>query len=293
MKRPFTALTAGLALALAVLLPGVGAQAQELYGTLRKVRDSGRLVIGRSENSPPFSYTGPEGTPVGYTIDICARIAEGVRQELKLDKLDVRYVTIIGTTTIPLLVNGTVDMVCSTTTHNLTRERQVDFLATTYITGNQLLVRKDSGIQEIEDLRGKRVAVNQGTTNERIMKELDRQLGLGIRFLDTEDQPRGWLAFETGRVDCYVTDAIIEHGLIAKSRTPDQYAVVGRLLSFDPYSVVVRRDDSAFRAVGNRVLAQLFRSGEIQGIYDKWLAPIAGPPSEELRMAWKVQALPD
>ncbi len=270
-----------------------GAQSQELYGTLKKIKESGVLVIGRSENSIPFSYTGPDGTPVGYSIDICGRIAEGVRQTLKLDKLEIRYVTIMGTTLIPLLINGTIDIGCSTTTHNLSRERQVDFLATTYVTGNQLLVRKDSGIHEIEDLKGKRVAVNQGTTNEKIMKELDRQLGLGIRFLDTEDQPRGWLAFETGRVDCYVTDAIIEHGLIAKSKNPDQYAVVGRLLSFDPYSMVVRRDDSAFRSVGNRVLADLFRDGEIQAIYDKWLGPIAGPPSDELKMTWKIQALPN
>jgi glutamate/aspartate transport system substrate-binding protein len=275
----------------------VGAQnpvaAQELYGTLKKVKESGRIVIGRSENSPPFSFVDAAGAPTGYTIDLCGRIAEAVRQELKMERIEVRYVTITGTTSIPLLVNGTVDMVCSTTTHNLTRERQVDFLATTYITGNQLLVRKNSGINEIEDLKGKRVAVNQGTTNERIIKELDRKLGLGIRFLDTEDQPRGWLAFETGRVDAYVTDAIIEHGLIAKASNPDRYAVVGRLLSFDPYSVVVRRDDSAFRHVGNRVLADLFRGGEIQAIYDRWIGPIVGPPSDELQTVWRVQALPN
>ena len=269
------------------------AHAEDLYGTLKKIKDSGRMVIGRSENSIPFSFVDSAGKPVGYSIDICNRIADTVRQELKLDKLDVQYVTIMGTTLIPLLLNGTIDIGCSTTTHNLTREKQVDFLMTTYVTGNQLLVRKDSGIKEIEDLKGKRVAVNQGTTNEKIMKELDRQMGLGIRFLDTEDQPRGWLAFETGRVDCYVTDAIIEHGLIAKAKDPSQYAVVGRLLSFDPYSMVVRRDDSEFRRVGNKVLADLFRGGEIQAIYDKWLGPIAGPPSDELKMIWKVQALPN
>lgn len=269
------------------------AAAQELYGTLKKIKESGRVVIGRAENSPPFAFVDSAGGPIGYTIDLCNRIAEAIRIELKLDRIDIRYVTITGTTSIPLLVNGTIDMLCSTTTHNLTRERQVDFLATTYITGNQLLVRKDSGINEVEDLKGKRVAVNQGTTNERIMKELDRKLSLGIRFLDTEDQSRGWLAFETGRADAYVTDAIIEHGLIAKSANPDRYAVVGRLLSFDPYSVVVRRDDSAFRHVGNRVLADLFRSGEIRTIYDRWIAPIAGPPSDELQMVWKVQALPN
>src|SRR3954447_11434571 len=281
----------GLLAAALFAFAAASAQAQDLYGTLKKIKDSGRMVIGRSENSIPFSYIDPSGKPIGYSIDICGRIAEGVRQELKLDKLDVQYVTIMGTTLIPLLVNGTIDIGCSTTTHNLSREKQVDFLMTTYVTGNQLLVRKDSGIKEIEDLKGKRVAVNQGTTNEKIMKELDRQMGLGIRFLDTEDQPRGWLAFETGRVDCYVTDAIIEHGLIAKSKNPEQYAVVGRLLSFDPYSMVVRRDDSEFRRVGNKVLADLFRSGEIEQIYDKWLAPIAGPASDELKMVWKVQAV--
>src|SRR3954447_14036327 len=168
---------------IALALMATQAHAEDLYGTLKKIKDSGRIVIGRSENSIPFSYIGPDGKPIGYSIDICLRIAEGVRQELKLEKLDVQYVTIMGTTLIPLLVNGTIDIGCSTTTHNLTREKQVDFLMTTYATGNQLLVRKDSGIKEIEDLKGKRVAVNQGTTNEKIMKELDRQIGLGIRFL--------------------------------------------------------------------------------------------------------------
>jgi glutamate/aspartate transport system substrate-binding protein len=282
-----------LVLLAALAFAAHAAQAEDFYGTLKKIKESGRIVIGRSESSIPFTYTGPDGNPIGYSIDICGRIAEGVRQELKMDKLEIRYVTIMGTTLIPLLVNGTIDIGCSTTTHNLSRERQVDFLATTYVTGNQLLVRKDSGIREVEDLKGKRVAVNQGTTNEKIIKELDQKLGLGIRFLDTEDQPRGWLAFETGRVDCYVTDAIVEHALIAKSKTPGDYAVVGRLLSFDPYSMPIRRDDSAFRHVGNQVLAELFRSGEIQAIYDKWLAPIAGPPSDELKMTWQIQALPN
>ncbi|WP_264715698.1 amino acid ABC transporter substrate-binding protein [Limobrevibacterium gyesilva] len=280
------------AAALFAALSGQVAAADELYGTLKKIKDSGRIVIGRSENSIPFSFTDASGKPVGYSIDLCSRIVEAVKAELKMDKLEVQYVTIMGTTLIPLLVNGTVDMSCSTTTNNLTRQKQVDFLYTMYVTGNQLLVRKGSGIREVEDLKGKRVAVNQGTTNEKIIKALDKQLNLGIRFLDTEDQPRGWLAFESGRVDCYVTDAIVEHGLIAKSATPEKYEVVGRLLSFDPYAIVVRRDDSAFRLIGNRVLADLFRSGEIEQIYDKWLKPIAGPLSEPLRTVFATQAMP-
>lgn len=281
-------------LAACLVLAGMhAALAQELAGTLKKIKDSGTITIGRSENSVPFSYVDAQGNPIGYSIDLCNHIAEGVRQELKLDKLNVRYVTVMGTTLIPLLVNDTIDMACSTTTHTLARERQVDFLPTMYITGNQILVRKDSGIKEVEDLKGKRVAVNQGTTNEKIIKDIDAKEHLGIDFLDTEDQPRGWLAFESGRVDAYVTDAIVEHGLIAKSAHPDEYLVAGRLLSFDPYSVVVRRNDDAFRLVGVRVIADMIRSGDMQKLYDKWLAPIAGPMSPMLHDVLEGEAYPE
>ena len=168
------------------------ADAQELTGTLKKIKDRGVIVIGRSENAVPFSFTDASGGPTGFSIELCNHIVDGIRAQLGMDKLEVRYVTIVGTTLIPLLVNGTTDMSCSTTTHTLGRQRQVDFLPTMYITGNRLLVRKDSGIHEIEDLKGKRVAVNQGTTNEQIMHALDAKLGLNIKFLPTEDQPRGW-----------------------------------------------------------------------------------------------------
>jgi glutamate/aspartate transport system substrate-binding protein len=278
------------AAAAVLLVPSAGAE--ELYGTLKKIKETGTITLGRSEQSIPFSYLDDKGQPIGYSIDLCMRIVDAVKQELKLDKLDVKFVTVMGTTTLPLLINGTVDMVCTTTTMTLARMNQVDFLSITYITGNQLLVKKGSGIHEVEDLKGKVVAVNQGTQNERIIHALDDQLKLGIRFIPTEDQPHGWLALETDRADCYVTDAIVEHGLIHAAAHPEQYEVVGRLLSYDPYSFVVRHDDSAFRTLGVRTLAEIFRSGEINKIYDKWLGPIAGPPSEMLKTVWAAQAFP-
>jgi glutamate/aspartate transport system substrate-binding protein len=283
-------LAAGVGLALVGAGPGA---ADELSGTLKKIKDSGTIAIGHNEDSPPFSFVGKDGKPQGYSIDLCLKIADGVKAELKLDKLEVKFQPLIATTRIPLLLNGTIDMVCATTTNNLTRQRQVDFLATTFITGNRILVKKGSGIREVEDLKGKRVTVNQGTSNEKIIKELDAKLNLGIRFLDTKDQPQGWIALETGRSDAHVTDEVVEYGLISKAKNPEQYEVVGRLLSYDPYSIVVRRDDSAFRLVGNRVLAQLFRSGEINAIYDKWLLPIDIPMSEMLKIVFQAQALPE
>ncbi|MCC6469027.1 MAG: amino acid ABC transporter substrate-binding protein [Alphaproteobacteria bacterium] len=271
----------------------VPAGAQELYGTLKKIKESGSIGIGHNSDSPPFSYIGKDGKPEGYTVDLCLKIAEGVKQELKLDKLEIRYTQLIATTRIPLLLNGTIDMVCGTTTNNLTRQKQVDFLSTIFITGNRILTRKDSGIKDLEDLQGRRVTVNQGTSNEKIIKDLDAKYNLGIRFLDTKDQPQGWIALETGRSDAHVTDEVVALGLIAKSKEPDKYATVGRLLSFDPYSIVVRRDDSAFRLVGNRVLADLFRSGEIDTIYKKWMSTINMPMTEQMKMVFQSQAFPE
>jgi glutamate/aspartate transport system substrate-binding protein len=181
---------------------------------------------------------------------------------------------VIGTTRTPLLLNGATDINCATTTNTLTRQRQVDFFDTMFITGNRILTKKGSGIHDIEDLKGKRVTVNQGTTNAQIIKALDAKLNLGIRFLDTKDQPQGWLALETGRSDAHVTDEVVEYGLIAKAKSPEQYEVVGRLLSYDSYAILIRREDSAFRLVGNRALVALFRSDEINAIYDKGLLPI-------------------
>jgi glutamate/aspartate transport system substrate-binding protein len=277
----------------ALMLAAGGAGAQELYGTLKKVKDSGTIVIGHNEDSPPFAYFGEDGKPKGYSIDLCNLIADEVKKELKLDKLTVRYQAVNGQTRTPLLVNGTVDLVCATTTNTLGRQQQVDFLYTMFVTGNRLLVKKGSGIKEIEDLKGKTVSANQGTTNERVLKELNERLNLGIRHLPTKDQPQGWLALETGRTDAHMTDEVVEFGLIAKAKNPQDYEVVGRLLSFDPYAIVVRRDDSAFRLVGNRVLARLYRSGEIYKIYEKWLAPINMPVSDNLKTLFEMQAIPE
>ncbi len=280
-------------LALAILGFTHPAAADELYGTLKKIKESGTIVIGHNADSPPFSFIGPDGRPQGYSIDLCMKIVEGVKSELKLDKLDVKFVSVIGTTRIPLLLNGTTDINCATTTNTLTRQTQVDFLDTMFITGNRILTKKGAGIKEVEDLKGKRVTVNQGTTNEQIIKAIDAKLRLGIDFINTKDQPQGWLALETGRSDAHITDEIVEYGLIAKAKNPEQYEVVGRLLSYDPYAILIRRDDSAFRLVGNRALIALFRSGEIKAIYDKWMLPINMPMSDMLKTVFAAQTLPE
>lgn len=269
------------------------ASAQSLYGTLKKIKDSGTIVIGHNEDSPPFASFGADGKPQGYSIDICNKIAEAVKAELKMDNLTVKFQAVNGQTRTPLLVNGTVDLVCATTTNTFSRQQQVDFLNTMFVTGNRLLVKKDSGIKEIEDLKGKVVSANQGTTNEKVLAELNQRLNLGIKILPTKDQPQAWIALESDRTDAHMTDEVVEYGLIAKSKNPSQYAVAGRLLSFDPYAVVIRRDDSAFRSLGNKVLANLYRSGEWEQIYTKWMSTIGQPLSPELKLLMSMQNYPD
>jgi glutamate/aspartate transport system substrate-binding protein len=288
-----SALFAPALIGAALLLTNTMASAQELYGTLKKIKDSGTIVIGHNEDSPPFASFGADGRPLGYSIDICNKIAEAVKAELKMDNLTVKYQAVNGQTRTPLLVNGTVDLVCATTTNTFSRQKQIDFLNTIFVTGNRLLVKKDSGIKEIEDLKGKVVSANQGTTNEKVLHELNDKLGLGIKILPTKDQPQAWAALESDRTDAHMTDAVVEYGLIAKAKNPDAYMVTGRLLSFDPYAIVIRRDDSAFRSLGNHVLAKLYRSGEWEQIYTKWMSTIGQPLSPELKQLMSMQNYPD
>lgn len=285
--------SAVLAAAILVLAMGWAAQAvaQDLYGTLKKINDSGHIVIGYRETSVPFSYLDEDQRPVGYSIDLCLRIVDKVEETLG-KQIEVKYVPVNPKTRIPLLANGTIDIECGSTTNNLTRQQQVDYAHTTFITGTKLLVKASSGIREIEDLEGKRIALAQGTTNERAIKQVAEELGINIEVLHVRDHGEGFLALQTDRVDAYSTDHILLHGLIATAKNPDDYIVTGRFLSFDPYAIMLRRDDSAFRLVANTVLSDLFRSGEINEIYAKWFDPMGVPQTDLLKAAFQIQALP-
>ena len=275
------------------------ANAAELYGTLKKIKDSGTINMGHREASVPFAYMGPDGKPVGYTVELCYRVIDRIKKTLKMPDLKVKLVPVTSQTRIPLLANGTIDIECGSTTNNLTRSKQIDYLAVTFITGTKLGVKKGSGIKEIEDLDGKSIALSLGTTNEKAIKRIAKQKGLKIKYHMVKDHPQAWLALDTDRVDAYATDHSLLAGLITSSKDPSKYEIVGRFLSYDPYSIMVRRDDSAMRLVGNSVLADLMRSGEIFKIYDKWFtSKIPGKPSVELplsstlKVAFEVQALP-
>lgn len=261
-------------------------------GTLEKIKASGEIVIGHRESSVPFSYLDGDQKAVGYSLDLCMKIVEAVSAELEMD-VAVRYVAINPKTRIALMANGTIDLECGSTTNNLTRQQQVEYLPTTFVTGTKLLVRKDSGINSVADLDGKSIAIAQGTTNERAVKAAVEAGGMDVKILPVRDLAEGMLSLETDRVDAYSSDHILLFGLISKSKNPDDFAVVGDFLSFDPYALMVRRNDSAFELVGKKALAEVFRSGEINDIYGKWFDPLGVPADDLLKAAFRLGGLPE
>lgn len=280
---------AALAFALALAAP---AAAQERTGTLAKIDASGEIVLGHRESSVPFAYLDENQKPVGYSIDLCMKVVDAVSAELGKE-LSIKYVPVNPKTRIALMANGTIDLECGSTTNNLTRQDQVEYLPTTFITGTKLMVRKGAGIGSVADLEGKAVALAQGTTNERAVKAAIEELGLDVKVLPVRDHAEGMLSLETDRVDVYATDHILLFGLIAKSKTPDSFEVVGDFLSFDPYALMVRRDNSAFELVGKKALAEVFRSGEINEIYSKWFDPLGVAQTDLLKAAFQINALPE
>lgn len=268
------------------------AMAQDRTGTLAKINASGEIVIGHRESSVPFSYLDSNQQPVGYSIDLCMKIVDAVSAELGKN-VSIKYVPINPKTRIALMANGTIDLECGSTTNNLTRQEQVEYLPTTFITGTKLLVRKDGGISSVSDLNGKAIALAQGTTNERAVKAAIEKLGLDVKVLPVRDHAEGMLSLETDRVDAYSTDHILLFGLIAKSKSPEKFAVVGDFLSFDPYAIMVRRDDSAFELIGKKAMAEVFRSGEIDAIYEKWFGPLGVEQTDLLKAAFQINALPE
>ena len=263
---------------------------------LDRIQERGVVNMGQRESSVPFSYIGDDGKPQGYSIDLCNKFVDEIRKTLKMPNIKVNHVPVTSQTRIALMANGTIDVECGSTTNNLTRQKQVDYLPVTFITGTKLASKKGSGITEIEDLDGKAIALSLGTTNEKAVKRHIKAKGLNVKIISVKDHPQGWLALDTGRVDAYASDHVLLYGLISKSKDPSAYQVTGRFLSYDPYGIMVPRNDSTYRRLGTVMMADMMRSGDMMKTYNKWFSPgptkINMPASSTLKTAFEIQALP-
>jgi glutamate/aspartate transport system substrate-binding protein len=219
-----------------------------------------------------------------------------VKKELNLPNWKVKFVAINAQTRIPLIANGTIDIECGSTTNNLTRAKQVDFLPVTFITGSKLLVKKGSGIKSLADMNGKRASISSGTTNEKaLLAEIEKRK-IKVETVMVKDHPQAMLNLESGRVDAYASDDVLLYGMISTAKDPSQWEVVGEFFSYDPYGLMIPRNDSDYRLLATRTIADLMRSGEMASIYNKWFNPgptkINMPMSSDLKKAFEIQALP-
>jgi glutamate/aspartate transport system substrate-binding protein len=263
-----------LALLGALAFAATGA-AQE--GTLKKIKDSGSITIGHRDASVPFSYYDDKQQPVGYAMDLCARIVEAVKKEVGVPNLKVNYQLVTSANRIPLMANGTIDLECGSTTNNLARQEQVWFSTTHFVTANRFVTKRTSKIGKLADLKGKTIVSTAGTTNIKQITELNGEQKLGMNIISANGHAEAFQMVETGRAVAFVMDDILLYSLVAQSRSPGDYAISKDALSVEPYGIMLRKDDTAFKKVVDSAMTNLYKSGQINSIYEKWfLKPV--PP---------------
>jgi len=267
-----------LGMVLLTLVTLVGpAQAADLEGTLKKIKTTNTITLGYREASRPFSFVGDDGKPAGYSVDLCTAVAAAIGKELALPNLQVKWIKGSVADRIDAVVNGAVDLECGSTTASLSRQERVDFSLLTFIDGGSLLVTDASLIRGVASLGGKRVAIIPGTTTEKSLTEALRKQAVSTTLVPVKDHDAGVAALDAGTADAYASDRIILTGIGRTSKNPEKLSLIDEYFSYEPYGLMLRRNDAAFRLSVNRALARLYRSGEVVPIVTKWFEGMGGP----------------
>jgi glutamate/aspartate transport system substrate-binding protein len=290
-----------LAVALtASLLAVFAASAQELTGTLKKIRDTKSVTLGYRESSIPFSYVNRAGEPIGYSIDLCNAVVDEISRELEGIEIAVKYQPVTSATRIPAVRNGEVDLECGSTTANFERKKEVAFSPIFFIAGTKILVPRSSAIASYRDLRGKTVVVTAGTTNEAALQAISDKQHLDIKLIIGRDHDESFALLREGKADAFATDDVLLYGLIATTKGGDQYHVVGDYLSYDPYGLMYRKDDPDFTAIIDRTFSRLAQSRELVQLYNKWFQQrlptgetLDLPMSPQLAEIFRIEGVPD
>jgi glutamate/aspartate transport system substrate-binding protein len=238
--------------------------------TLSKIRNSGEFVLGHRESSSPFSFIDGSGKPGGYSVDLCLKIFDQVKLELKRTDLKVKYVALKPADRIPAVKDGRVDVECGSTTNTVVRQKDVAFSYTTFMAGARILVKKSSNVKSLEGLRGKKMIATEKTTTADLVKKLVVERNLGIELVYAKDHAEAFRKLDAGEVLAVANDDALLVGLVAKSSNPDDYDFIDRYLSVEPYGIMHRKDDPAFTKLIDQALANTFSSGQIKAIYAKW-----------------------
>lgn len=281
------------ATATALVLAGLLATGAAQADTLKKIKDSGSVTMGVRESSGALSYTLGDGKYVGYHVEICEKVLGDIRKQLGLSSLAVKYQPVTSQNRIPLVENGTVDIECGSTTNNAARQKQVAFAVTTFVEEVRIAVKASSGISSINQLAGKTVATTTGTTSVQTLRKHERATGVDFKEVFGKDHADSFLLLESGRADAFVMDGSLLAGLIARSKAPNDFKIVGEVLSVEPIAIMFRKDDPAFKKAVDDSIKAMIKSGEVAKLYDKWLlqpipptnAKVGLPMSDNLKAA--------
>jgi ABC-type amino acid transport substrate-binding protein len=268
-----------LTLVLTTLLLAGPAPAADLEGTLKKIKATNTITLGYLEAARPFSFVGDDGKPAGYSVDLCTRVAAGVGKQLGLTGLQVKWVKVTPANRLESVAKGTIDVDCGTTTTSLSRQERVDFSVMTFIDGGSLLVTQDSGVVGMATLADKRVAVIPGTTTEKTLTTVLKDLAVRVTIVPVKDHAAGVAALDGGAADAYASDRVILIGVGRTSKDPSKLSLTTEYFSYEPYGLMLRRNDADFRLAVNRALATLYRSRDIAPLFEKWFGSMttAGP----------------
>jgi glutamate/aspartate transport system substrate-binding protein len=251
--------------------------------TLAKIKSAGKIAIGTRDSSAPLAYTLGDGKYTGYHVDVCLKIAEAIKTNLKAPNLPVEFTVVTSANRVPLVQNGTVDMECGSTTNNEARAKQVAFAPTTFVTNVRTAVKASSGIASLDQLKGKTVATTTGTTSVQLLR---KKVGaIDFKELFGKDHADSFLLLESGRADAFVMDDNILAGLIVNSKTPADYKIVGDSLSEEPIAIMIPKDDPAYKKLVDDTVGGLMKSGELAKIYAKWFTSPIPPRNATVGMA--------
>ncbi|HEV2976360.1 MAG TPA: transporter substrate-binding domain-containing protein [Casimicrobiaceae bacterium] len=256
---------------------GTALSAQELTGTLKKAKDTGSFTLGYRESSIPFSYLDDKQQPIGYAMDLCMKVFEAVKAELKMPNLKLGLQSVSSSNRIPLLQNGTIDLECGSTTNSTDRQKQVSFGPTYFVINVSAAVKKSSGIKSMADLAGKTISTTSGTTAVPLLRQYEKTKNADIKEIYGKDHAESFLLLSQDRVSAFVMDDILLAGQIANAPNPGEYVILPESLRTEPYSMMLRKDDPQFKALVDKTIDGVMTSGEINKIYAKWFtSPI--PP---------------
>lgn len=277
----------------AVLLLGFSAEAAKLTGTLKKVADTGVITIGYNTDSAPFSFQDDSGAPIGYSVDLCRRIATATKDKLGLDDLEVKFVEISLENRFDAVESGQVDIECSSSTITLSRLEKVDFTLMTFVTGGALVSKENAAIKTTDDINGKAVAVTRGTTTEAALTAhlKENLIDASVILVDTDSE--GIRQLDAGKVQAFASDQVVLIGQIVNSGDPESYVLSEDIFSFEPYGLSLRRNDADFRLLANRSLSQIYRTGQFKTLFNKWFGRVGLRPSPILAAMYQLQALPE